>query len=188
MAHRRGGFRGRSVGISQTQRRKKSWEGFADVGSETLGNRLVPPAIVGAGSSLQVSGITSASAELIGLVEGTVMRIRGSLDVPKSSIAAAANSLVVAFGIGFVTDEAFAVSAVPNPATPGGADWDGWLFFRSNLQGSLDANAGVMDSKAMRKWNSGQTLALIAGQATNDVAGVPSTVVQLLVRALFLRP
>ena len=189
MAHRRGSFRGRSFGISESQRRKKSWLGFADAGSEVTGNLLEIPDIAGAaGSSLVVSGITSPAAAQLGLLEGTIMRIRGSIEVPKSTISNVATKITVAYGIGFVTDEAFAVSAVPNPATPEGADWDGWLFYRAQLQGSLDANAGIVDSKAMRKWQSGMTFVQVAGQATDLVGGTTAQNVATIFRGLFLLP
>jgi len=187
MAHRRGGFRGRSGGISESQRRKKSWLGFADTGNIATGNILEVASLVGAGSALAVKGITSADAGVIGLLEGTIMRIRGSVEVPKSTgTVGPVNMHTVAFGIGFVTDEAFQAAAVPNPATAGGADWDGWLFYRSQLQGSLDANAGVVDSKAMRKWQSGTSLVLVAGQAS-DAPESAVTIVALF-RSLFLLP
>jgi len=116
------------------------------------------------------------------------MRVRGSIELPKSTGAAGGIHHTVAFGMGFVTDEAFAVSAVPNPATPEGADWDGWLFYRAQLQGSLDANAGVVDSKAMRKWQSGMTFVLVAGQATDSVSGETAQTVATIFRSLFLLP
>ena len=77
------------------------------------------------------------------------MRVRGSVLVPKSVTVAGSGQVAVAVGMGFVTDEAFAGGAVPNPATNAGADWDGWFFYRSNLAAALDANATVFDSKAM---------------------------------------
>jgi len=189
MAHRRGGFRGRSVGISQTQRRKKSWLAFSTAGNEHAGVAIATGDTGAApGSNLGVALITSVDGETAGLVEGTIMRIRGTIDVPKSTVLTTAQSTVVAFGIGFVTDEAGQGLAVPNPATGAGQDWDGWLFYRSNLQGALDANAGIMDSKSMRKWNSGMSLALIAGVSTDLAAGASSQTVSLIVRGLFLRP
>ena len=184
MAHRRGSFRGRSVGISQSQRRKKSWSAFAEAGNIYAGVRLVVPAPgAGPSSSLFVQGITSKNGA--GFVEGTVIRIRGSIEVPKSDLGIPEQT--VAFGIGFVTDEAFAVSAVPNPATAVGADWDGWMFYRAQLQGSLDANAGIFDVKSMRKWQDGMTFALVAGIATEG-AGSGAAQVSVIARALILLP
>jgi len=177
----------RSRGISESQRRKKSWFGFADAGSVQTGNRLVVPAGVSPGSTLTIVGIDSATAASIGVLEGTVLRIRGSMDMPKSEVSSFSGD-VFAFGIGFVTDEAFNAGAVPNPASSEGPDWDGWLFYRSQAQGNLDANSGIVDSKAMRKWQSGTTLCLIAGNSNNDGAGPTGGIVTLLLRGLFLLP
>jgi len=189
MAHRRGTFRGRG-GISEAQRRKKTWLSFGTVGSECVGVSLQPPDIgVAPGSSVIVSGITSANAASAGFLEGTIMRIRGSVLVPKSTTTPGTGNVAIAFGIGFITDEAFAVSAVPNPATAAGADWDGWMFYRTNLAAPLDANAAVMDSKAMRKWQGGTTLAIIAGACVDAGSSVGIIGdVQLSVRALILLP
>ena len=186
MAHRRSSFRGRG-GISESQRRKKTWLSFASVlTAETVGTELIIPPLVAAGGSTAVFGLPSANAAALGLLEGTIMRVRGSVEIPKSTVAS--NFFVVAFGMGFVTDEAFAAGAVPNPATPEGADWDGWMIYRSQLQGNLDANSGVLDSKAMRKWQSGMTFVQVAGLATNDAAGAASQTVQTILRGLFLLP
>jgi len=179
-------FRGRSVGISQSQRRKKSWNSFGTGGNIAAGvNLSIPAPGAGPSSALAVSGITSVNAGRF--VEGTIIRIRGSIELPKSSTLVADNT-VIAFGIGFVTDEAFAAAAVPNPALAEGADWDGWMFYRSILQGSLDANAGVFDVKSMRKWNDGMTFALIAGEATDTGTGVGQSQVQIIARSLILLP
>ena len=84
MAHRRS-FRG-SRGISDAQRRKKSWLAFGVDTSIMVGIAIVVPATGAAPSeSLAVLSISSASAGASGLLEGTLMRIRGSVSVPKST-------------------------------------------------------------------------------------------------------
>jgi len=190
MAHRRGGFRGRSV--PESLRRKKTWQSFASISTPNVAGLgvIVPDIGTGPDASVGLQLQSSINAASIGLLEGTLLRIRGSLIVPKSSLTGdPATTEVFAFGIGFVTDEAAAAVAVPNPATPAGADWDGWLFYRSNVAAPLDANAAAMDSKAMRKWNSGMSLVLVAGQA-NDIGSAPiaGTVIQTVLRGLFLLP
>jgi len=183
--------RGRSTRVAripESMRRKKTWIGFSAVGSETIGLNLDPglPAI--GAPVVAIASVTSLEASAAGLLEGTLMRIRGSIIVTKSDISGAVSDVVIAFGIGFVTDEAAAAGAVPNPATAAGADWDGWLFYRSNLAAPLDANAAVMDSKAMRKWDGGQSLVLIGGAATDAATPTGFTNTTLIVRALFLLP
>ena len=88
-----------------------------------------------------------------------------------------------------MTDEAAAASAVLNPATAAGADWDGWLFYRSNVAGVADANASVMDSKSMRKWQSGMSLVIVGGQAIDGFSTVSfAQTIEMGVRGLFLLP
>jgi len=185
MAHRRS-FRPRG-GISQSQRRKKTWLSFGEAGLITAGVSLDPanPG-VGPSQTLEVKGITSTDAG--NLVEGTILRIRGSLDVPASNIPEQNEGFTIAFGIGFVTNEAFSASAVPNPATSEGADWDGWMFYHANIKGPAESAGEVFDVKSMRKWNDGMTFALIAGVA-NEGSDPPVNVeIQLIARALILLP
>jgi len=113
------------------------------------------------------------------------MRIRGSIAVPASS-PEPVNGATFAFGIAMVTDEAAKAGSVPNPATALGADWDGWLFYRANVLFPADANATVFDAKAMRKFNGGTSLVMVAGVATDAAAGVTAGVVDVVARALFL--
>jgi len=184
MAHQRV-FRGR--GISQSQRRKKTWTSLSNSDISCSGVSLVVPD-VGPGPSAAVALRGVESSEAGGFVEGTILRIRGSIEVPKTVVDSNGIFTTVAFGIGFVTNEAFQAGAVPNPAIGTGADWDGWMFYRSNVQGSLDANAGIFDVKAMRKWEDGMTFCLIAG-VCNDSGVTPGEQITFLVaRALILLP
>jgi len=186
MAHRRGSFRGR--GISESQRRKKTWAGFGIAGIPNYGIELrlgVPGAApLDAVVLAQFSSATSSK-----FVEGTLIRLRGSVDVPKSTAGDTTTSITVAFGIGFITDEAAAAVSVPNPATPEGASWDGWMFHRTGAQGNLDANSGVVDSKSMRKWNDGQSLVFVAGMSLPSLSTVATVqIVQVFLRGLILLP
>ena len=182
MAHRN--FRGRA---SQTNRRKRLW---ADLNVQSAGGdlavmTLTPPDLVAAGSSLAVSGFPSSGAPA--LLEATVMRIRGYIDVPKTAVGTSGlNDDVFAFGIGLVSEEAFEVAAVPNPATGSGLDWDGWMFLRSSSQAALDPASTIMDVKAMRKWESGQALVFVAGMATTTVSGLIGQQIVFSARGLFL--
>ncbi len=190
MAHRRGSFRGRS-GISDAQRRKKSWTGFGVENNVETGLTISTGDTGGvAGSSLGLLIVSSANGAGLGFLEGTLIRMRGSVEIPKSTTPGfGGNSgTTVAVGIGFASDEAALAGAVPNPAESLGADWDGWMFYRSQMQGNLDANSGVMDVKSMRKWQSGNSLIIVAGVSTSLVAGASDQTISMLIRGLFLLP
>jgi len=186
MAHRRGtsGFRK----IPDSLRRKKSWSGFTAVGDSFNGFQLDSGSTAGPGGSTGILFFDSASAAAIGLLEGTLIRMRGSILVPKSVILSGAGSIVTAFGIGFVTDEAALAGAVPNPASATGADWDGWMFYRSTVLDTVESNAGILDVKSMRKWNSGMSLVMVAGMETDAVGGAVTQNVDAVIRGLFLLP
>jgi len=189
MAHRRSFTRGRS-GISDAQRRKKSWFGVGLQGSNATGLAIATGNTGGvAGGSVGLGIVDADQAALTGLLEGTILRIRGSILVPKSTLSTVASSqTTVAFGIGFVTDEAALAGAVPNPASENGADWDGWMFYRSSTLETVDSQGGIMDVKSMRKWNSGTSLVFVAGVETGQPGGASSFEVKILSRILFLLP
>jgi len=96
-------------------------------GENLSGGSLVPPDILSAGESL--SAVTFPSQP--GFIESTILRIRGSLSVPKSTYnPLAAQTSIFAFGIGIISDRsALLTDAIPNPATASGYDWDGWDVF-----------------------------------------------------------
>jgi len=183
MAHRRS-FR---QSAQRAPRRKRLW---ADLNVQTLGEdmsitRLVPPTLVAAGASLQISAFASSSAPA--LLESTLVRLRGFVDIPKILTSATGlTDTVFAFGIGFVSEEAAAQVAVPNPATGSGLDWDGWMFLRSSTQVPLDITGTQMDVKAMRKWESGTSLIFVAGMSTSNAAGDSGMNFQFSARGLFL--
>jgi len=186
MAHRRGSFRRGGSGISESQRRKKTWTGLALAASVVNGFEIRVPTITPGNSILSL--VFFSAADSLGLTESTLMRIRGSVSVPKSSLSVS-EGFTVGFGIAMVTDEAAVAGSVPNPATPEGADWDGWLFFRSNTIGPADANATIMDAKAMRKFQGGTSLVFVGGNASNAGGlSAPEAVIEFVGRALFLLP
>jgi len=184
MAHRRGSFRGRGTGISESQRRKKTWSGFALGATNFNGFAITIPA-TGATPDATLSLVSFSAAGTI-QQESTLMRLRGSVSVPKST-PDATTALTVAFGIAMVTDEAAAAASVPNPATAIGADWDGWLFYRANVAAPADANATVFDAKAMRKFDGGMSLVMVGGQAVDlGAPSAPTTDILIVARGLFL--
>jgi len=87
---------------------------------------------------------------------------------------------------------AAALGACPNPATPDGGAWDGWMFYRSQQTAALDANASIIDVKSMRKVQSGMSIIVVVG--CFEAGSVPGAAqcaafqVQLNLRALILLP
>jgi len=188
MAHRN--FRGR---VSQSQRRKRLWadlnvphpNGTGDI----AGTRLDTFTTLAAGGTVVLASFPSSGAPA--LLESTILRIRGYVEIPKSTLSdagAAATGTVFAFGIGLVSEDAATAAAVPNPATGAGGDWDGWMFLRSSTEVALDIQGTVMDIKAMRKWESGQALVFVAGMASDNLAGDASASFTYSARGLFLLP
>ncbi len=118
--------------------------------------------------------VASAGATLIGFASfeepTTIVRTRGAISViPQTS--AADVDIVGAFGIGVVSTEAFTagIASVPEPFSD--ADWGGWYVWRSfsSRFEFLDATGTILpafnfevDSKAMRKVASNETLVMVA--------------------------
>jgi len=202
MAHRRS-FRGR--GITDAQRRKKLWSPLAapaaaedqltsgDI-SVTLNYQLSSSGAAAPGPLDRALAYVfpSGGANQIP-AESTILRIRGTLELPKIEVSMT-DIDTTAFGIGVMESGAADQSAFPNPASPDGSTWDGWMFYRSQAQGALDANAGIVDVKAMRKIQSGQSLVLVMGQYAASLISVggdvtiPAMAGSFTARALFLLP
>jgi len=192
-------FRGR--GISDSQRRKKSWIQITGptVGTDgIIGSQQTPNMnlqIPGGGTQDTPYGLS------IGLVsdpildkvpaESTILRIRGSVNLPKNQLTTI-ESENFAIGIGVMESTAAALGAFPNPATPEGGAWDGWMWYRSQQTGALDANASLFDVKSMRKVQSGQSIIVVAGVFVSTSDGSQSSNVAVDVginmRALILLP
>jgi len=199
MAHARS-FRGR--GISASQRRKKSWIMVTGptIGTDgVFGTQQTPninfavPASTNAVANLASSSLVIFSDPVLDKVpaESTILRIRGSINLPKNVISAA-SSTMFALGIGVMEAGAAALGAAPNPATNEGGAWDGWMFFRSQQAASLDANATQFDVKSMRKVQSGQAIIIVVGvqQTFSDGTVFETTAfdAQINLRALILLP
>jgi len=189
MAFRRGRS-SRVARVPDSLRRKKTWTGLGVDSSgvlATLPNQVtlqVPALVAGNTSALALAFVSSAG----GFEESTLIRIRGQLTVPKSTVGSAADAgAVFAFGCGFVSFEAASVGAVPNPALAEGASWDGWMFYRSGFADVVDPQGGTFDVKAMRKFDGGQVFCFVAGVATGS-GGITTVVSNFAVqsRLLFL--
>jgi len=144
----------------------------------------LPPDLAGVGESLAVLQFPSQA----GFQESTILRIRGNLDVPKSSYDPVFFVDIFCFGIGIVSDVSAEALAVPNPATATGYDWDGWLFLRQSNQSTVESQATIVDVKAMRKWKSGDSIVLVAGMSTSNPAGNAALGFGFSLRGLFLLP
>jgi len=154
-------------------------------GEDLSGGSLIPPDLVAPGESVSILQFPSQA----GFIESTILRIRGTLTVPKSNYAQVSGfSDVSAFGIGIVSNQAGEALAVPNPATETGYDWDGWMFLRQNTTVPVDPAGEVVDVKAMRKWQSGDSIVFVAGLATDKAAGVVGQFFSFSLRGLFLLP
>jgi len=115
--------------------------------------------------------IASIDPAASGLEKPTIVRTRGMIGVRPDSGVAADTAFVGAFGIGIVSDQAFAagVASVPGPFDQG--DWDGWFVWQS-FQATWDFNSAVgvepleveyeIDSKAMRKVSDNETVVFVA--------------------------
>jgi len=203
MAHR-ASFR---RGVSQSQRRKKSWAAFvaptsSDTGSSPSGVTNITlnfelPVGPAAQPSEQAVAYAFAAGDLIGgsldlQQESTLLRIRGSL-IQLKNTASATKIESQAFGIAVVeSTNLLAPAKFPNPANPVGAAWDGWMFYRSINSSVVDAASTVIDVKSMRKVQSGYSLIFVAGSYASSfddtTVSAPAIISQLTARGLFLLP
>jgi len=201
MAHARRSFRGR--GISDSQRRKKTWiqvtgptfgtDGIQGLDQTPNINFEVP----GTGGTAVDGSPTASSLVLFSdpvldkvPEESTLLRLRGSIVMPKNSIATDTVTNI-AVGIGVMESGAAALGAAPNPSTPDGGAWDGWMFYRSTQLPPVEAESSVFDVKAMRKVQGGQSIIIVCGQfftTTGAVSSAPPFSVQMNLRALILLP
>jgi len=197
MAHRRS-FRGR--GISQTQRRKKTWfqlKEFVDASAipgfvTNFDLSVAASGQPGVGTRtgvVFVSGDGTAGAPLKSTLpeESTILRIRGSLLFPKNVAGATATSIDNSIGFGVIAISDLLTSSFPGPISD--ADWDGWMFKRGSAVTPVDSAGTILDVKSMRKLESGNAF-FIMGET---VPGNGSTVTgqftwQFDVRLLMLLP
>ena len=110
----------------------------------------------------------------------TIVRTRGILRVLLNTVDAIGAGFFGACGIGLVQNDAFAVGVTALPGPISDSSWEGWLWHSfwdirsvtATIADGVNAAAATMlleiDSKAMRKWDEGQTLIGIT-EATEDV-------------------
>ncbi len=127
------------------------------------------------GSADQGSVAVTAGAKVViqsnALLENaTIVRVRGQLTT-FPTVASADLNIIGAYGIGIVSDEAFAAGAASIPGPWSNKDWGGWFVwlpiswrfeFISGV-GVLQAGiTSVIDSKAMRKIGLNETVVVVA--------------------------
>jgi len=117
--------------------------------------------------------VASAGATLIGFgsfeTSATIVRTRGMVSI-RAAVSAGLD-IIGAIGVGIVSTEAFTagIASVPEPFSD--ADWGGWYVWRSfSYRFDSVTQVGVfpsvwdfeVDSKAMRKIGSNETLVIVA--------------------------
>jgi len=173
MARSRSTRQGRTV-----SRRRTGW--FAGVGGNASAT------FAASASSFQGSALGPFS-------DGTtIARIRGFLELILTSASALGDGFHGAVGIGIVEDSAFAIgiTAMPIPVTD--STWEGWMWHQyfsltapTAAQVSENRQTFVVDSKAMRKIGSNETLVAIT-EATE--VGASGLILRLNTRTLVFQP
>ncbi len=118
----------------------------------------------------------------------TIMRTRGQVSIIPQAVSADV-AIAGAFGIGIVSQEAFAagVASIPEPFSDG--DWGGWFVWRAftyrlefiDASGTEFPNWTLeIDSKAMRKVSTNEVAVLVAESQAGAFA--IATPVRLLVK------
>ncbi len=166
----------RSFPAARGQKRKSNWVGPADQD------------IVAVASGASVI-IASFEPDANAMQHPTLVRTRGDVQVRPQSFTA---DLAIggAFGVCLVSDEAFAAGTASIPRPFDDADWGGWLVWQSfsyQLDFATEAAKLIpagrfwqVDSKAMRKVPSGNTVVLMAESQTGAFA------IAMHLRLLFL--
>ncbi len=123
---------------------------------------------------------------------GTIVRTRGLLSIATDQVAGTEDQ-VGAFGIGLVNDVAGAlgITALPGPATD--CQWAGWFVWQAFLQEfrfgdatGFAPGAGIqyeIDSKAMRKFGSDQSLVMMIENTDAAASLRVALAVRILVKA-----
>lgn len=200
MAHRRP--RGR--GISEAQRRKKTWVQLKSEVNAAGGNEsqfqtsfmIGVPASIGAVGGTEKTAFAAISdpAVPVGLgdevstlpEESTILRMRGSLVFPPHVTAVANIPSQYAIGYGVTDIRSIVGGAFPGPIID--ADWDGWMFLRQSGVGPLDAFGSEVDVKAMRKLQGGDTFFVAVESVAGTGAGADAAEWNFDLRLLLLLP
>jgi len=142
----------RGFARSHTSRRKTGWE--EGPGTNTLVTRSSSGAsVLGLGFSVGLDGFT-------------IIRLRGAVELMLTAVASAGDGFAGALGIGMASSTAFAAGVASLPAPISEIGDENWLWHRMFQVHSAQTTAGVIratvrieiDSKAMRKFDSGRTV------------------------------
>ncbi len=149
----------RGFPVARGARRRTQWVGPADqqyVAVATTAKTLI-------GSFTPATAVPSMN-------NPTVVRVRGEVSITPQAFSADV-TIVGAYGVAIVSTDAFAAGAASVPGPFDDADWGGWLVWRSFSRifefadatgffwGSFEQE---VDSKAMRKMGSNDTMVLVA--------------------------
>jgi len=136
------------------------------------------------------AGVNSPGLKIFGTPgseDQTILRTRGCWTANSGIGATVGQGLIVAFGVGLCTTEAAAAGAVPLPLD--NPEWDGWMVYECmgltpDLVGTDLHGSGVIDSKAMRKQPSGQTIFLSSQMFSGTGGGGLPVTFNFMIRAL----
>ena len=152
-AHGRGSF-------ARAPRRQTDWFGVTDAGYLAVA--------AGAKALIASAAIDSSPGVLMG---STLVRSRGLVSVKLQTYAADLN-VIGAFGMAIVSAEAAAAGIASIPGPWSNSEWDGWFVwgtwafayeFTTDIDRLLPASVQIpVDSKAMRKLESGNTIVFVA--------------------------
>ncbi len=202
MAYRR--FRGR--GISDSQRRKKTWvsarvgvggavAGQADSQTAIFMQTLATGAAVGSHSESAFILVNDPSVlegderSTLG-EEVTILRARGSLVFPPYSTGQGTLTGTVtdqyAWGFGVTDIRSLVKNVFPGPIID--SDWDGWMFLRQSGVAPIDSAGSIVDVKSMRKIESGDALFFAAQAVSGDAVVTPGAAFVFDMRFLILLP
>ncbi len=150
--------------VGRSVRRKTTWVGPAD-------QQFVS---VATGASVIIASFDPQGAAMLA---PTIVRTRGQISF-RWNTTGADSTLSGAFGVGIVSDEAFAAGTASIPRPFDDADWGGWLLWGAFAM-QLDFNTGVgaqmlyetreADSKAMRKVTANETVVLMCESQSGAV-------------------
>jgi len=199
---RRGSFRG-SRGISDAQRRKKTWIAAKEatnslsqdasfttsIALNTADTGPTPGSFSSAAFILVNDRVVGVGDEVSSLGEEvTILRSRGSLLFPKNTIDVGQSKMSDIYGFGFgITDVRSLVNgAFPGPLTD--VDWDGWMFLRTSAVPPVDSVGSVVDVKSMRKIESGDALFFSVQSMSGDSVITPKGNWAFDMRFLILLP
>ncbi len=136
-------------------------------------------------STVTASGTTAGAGFSVGSTS-TILRIRGYVQAMFDSTVQVGDLILLTFGLGVVSADAFAAGAASLPDPSGDPDypwlWWGQMELRSEVAAGPtswgpSAQRLEVDSKAMRRLQQAQTLAWVI-QAT-EAAGAPTTLIRI---------